>query len=162
MLSTRCGSESYAAPEIVTGSRYDGRQTDAWACGVVLYALAVRTLPFDGNQADNGRGSRRRYLIRIAKAEYSWPDDAALATPELKQVVARLLVRDPTKRARIVDLWDEEWMRGEGSPSPPWRIAAKRKNEEETRHMEENIDEDEEGMLVDAHDIRSIASQELE
>ncbi|KAF8472893.1 kinase-like domain-containing protein, partial [Gautieria morchelliformis] len=39
LLATRCGSEAYAAPEIATGRPYDGRQTDAWACGVVLYAL---------------------------------------------------------------------------------------------------------------------------
>ncbi|KAF8188331.1 kinase-like domain-containing protein, partial [Pholiota molesta] len=39
-LSTRCGSEAYAAPELVTGGgMYDARKTDAWACGVVLYAL---------------------------------------------------------------------------------------------------------------------------
>ncbi|KJA21121.1 hypothetical protein HYPSUDRAFT_106316, partial [Hypholoma sublateritium FD-334 SS-4] len=39
-LSTRCGSEAYAAPELVTGGGvYDARKTDAWACGVVLYAL---------------------------------------------------------------------------------------------------------------------------
>lgn len=29
------------------GRSYDGRETDAWACGVVLYALIVGELPFD-------------------------------------------------------------------------------------------------------------------
>ncbi|CDO71868.1 hypothetical protein BN946_scf184940.g15 [Trametes cinnabarina] len=47
LLTTLCGSESYAAPELVMGRPYDGRETDAWACGVVLYALATRRLPFD-------------------------------------------------------------------------------------------------------------------
>ena len=47
LLTTRCGSESYAAPELVTGRPYDGRETDAWACGVVLFALVARRLPFD-------------------------------------------------------------------------------------------------------------------
>lgn len=172
MLTTRCGSESYAAPEIVTGQAYDGRQTDAWACGIVLYALAVRTLPFDSKDEDNGRGSRRRYLVRIAKCEYTWPDDpkeARLATYDLRKVVGRLLVRNPEKRARIVDIWEEDFMRGKGAPSPPWRIAARRHQEEggeeQTPTMEdvpeENEDEYEDAMLVDAHDISSIASQEL-
>ncbi|KAH9929888.1 kinase-like domain-containing protein, partial [Epithele typhae] len=46
-LTLLCGSDSYAAPELVTGRAYDGRQTDAWACNVVLYALATRRLMFD-------------------------------------------------------------------------------------------------------------------
>ena len=171
MLTTRCGSESYAAPEIVTGSSYDGRQTDAWACGIVLYALAVRSLPFDAKVTDTGHGARRRYLVRIAKGEYTWPPEAKLATSDLRKVVARLLVRDPNKRAKIVDLWDEEFMRGTGSPSPPWRIDARRKRAaaNEVAGGETIIDEVPEeseddyggGMLVDAHDIDSIASQEL-
>jgi serine/threonine protein kinase len=43
-LTTRCGSDSYAAPEIIMGREYDGRKTDSWACGVVLFALLVRFL----------------------------------------------------------------------------------------------------------------------
>lgn len=39
LLTTRCGSEDYAAPEILLGQPYDGRHTDAWALGVLLYAL---------------------------------------------------------------------------------------------------------------------------
>lgn len=166
------------------GQMYDGRQTDAWACGIVLYALAIRTLPFDNKGEDDGRGSRRRYLVRIAKCEYTWPEDPVegrLATDDLKQVIGRLLVRDPSKRARIVDLWDETFMRSEGAPSPPWRIAARRNktnsgqggdvshNPNQTPTMEnvpeedemEDEDEYEDAMLVDAHDISSIASQEL-
>lgn len=169
MLTTRCGSESYAAPEIVMGYDYDGRQTDAWACGIVLYALAVRSLPFDPKSLDNGHGSRRRYLVRIAKCEYSWPSDASLAIEDLRKVVRRLLVRDPARRAKIVDLWDEEFMRGKGAPSPPWRIDARRKRDAanevaggETSVLDEVAEEiDEDGVLVDAHSIASIASQEL-
>ncbi|KAI4293954.1 kinase-like protein, partial [Schizophyllum commune Loenen D] len=44
LLKTKCGSEAYAAPELVTSTTYtsggyDPRLTDSWACGVVLYAL---------------------------------------------------------------------------------------------------------------------------
>ncbi|KAF7974994.1 hypothetical protein HWV62_10593 [Athelia sp. TMB] len=70
LLSTRCGSEAYAAPELVLppppsfsrthsrsksegddggkeeGGWYDARATDAWAVGCVLYALLARALPF--------------------------------------------------------------------------------------------------------------------
>ncbi|KAJ7578260.1 kinase-like domain-containing protein, partial [Mycena floridula] len=52
LLSTKCGSEAYAAPKLPdilwasgSGGGYDARETDAWACGVVLYSLVARRLP---------------------------------------------------------------------------------------------------------------------
>ncbi|KAJ7494485.1 kinase-like domain-containing protein [Mycena galericulata] len=176
LLSTRCGSEAYAAPELViSGRRYDARETDAWACGVVLYALCARRLPFGEGVASPGiggrigreggtresAGARRRWLMCIARGEYEWPARAAapmgdgedvsesesegllqssqsgdseltvspdkdgdkqeaeeLMGPRLVEsagargVVARLLVRDPSRRAKIIDLWDDQWMGG--------------------------------------------------
>ncbi|EJU05811.1 kinase-like protein [Dacryopinax primogenitus] len=178
LLQTRCGSESYAAPEIVMGQKYDGRQTDAWACGVVLYALATRVLPFDPNATDahagtggsfrGGREGRKALLFRIAKGDYSWPKDPRpsfpvpdmltphgtidsdpvrslnLATPGLKHVVARLLVRDPAKRAKVIELWDDEWMQGPGAPAPPHRDADSKRAE-----------------LVDGDSIGEIARNEV-
>lgn len=78
------------------GKRYDGRQTDAWALGVVLYAIITGSLPFvedfgasvsanaspaqpvasRGGLSPSSRGSakaRRSYLLKIAKGQYSWP-----------------------------------------------------------------------------------------
>ena len=125
-LTTRCGSESYAAPEIVMGGQYDGRHTDAWACGVVLYALTTRRLPFDSLHGGFSSKGRKTMLLRIAKCEYSWPKgedgEAALwQIPGVKRIVERLLVRDPQQRWKIDALWQDEWMNGEGAPAPPPR-----------------------------------------
>lgn len=94
LLETRCGSEEYAAPELIIGKRYDGRKTDVWAMGVVLYALLSGALPFlsnsEGDQAVQGtfamgtyareRGmaeqgalARKAHLLRIAKGDLRWP-----------------------------------------------------------------------------------------
>ena len=179
LLWTRCGSEAYAAPELVTGggggsggggSRegregesgrrgvYDARKTDAWACGVVLYALVARYLPFGegvgvqpiggsriGEERSAGRGSlaeRRHWLMRIARGEYEWPGDqreGAESQSEVEEkekdglvgsdlihsqgarrIVGRLLIRDPRKRARIGDLWDDSWMTLSGGGDEVW------------------------------------------
>lgn len=129
LLTARCGSESYAAPELILGRPYDGRQTDAWSCGVVLYALAMRGLPFD--REGDERGGRTAYLMRIVNVDYSWSEDFSdgeshqdlsigrLATSDLKAVVGRLLVRDTKKRAAIKELWSEPWMTGDDVPLPP-------------------------------------------
>jgi len=152
-LSTRCGSEAYAAPElllsagadatppapepVLSGSAssassddgprtpptehsalpprgaYDPRQTDAWAAGVVLFALLTRELPFDV-EGD----ARRVGLRRIVAAEWAWPA-APNVSPSARAVVERILVRDPVRRARLVEVWDEPWLRGPGAlPAP--------------------------------------------
>ena len=139
-LETRCGSEEYAAPELIMGKRYDGRQTDAWALGVVLYALITGYLPFveDGTvghsdastkngvspSAKGSAKSRRNYLLKIAKGEYKWPEQAPgqeqdstrLITEQVKSLVGGLLARDPKRRVRTEDVWDFEWMTGTGTP----------------------------------------------
>ena len=172
LLWTRCGSEAYAAPELVIGGSasakeggengrrgvYDARKTDAWACGVVLYALVARRLPFGegvgvqpvsgGGQIGGerggatGRGSlaeRRHWLMRIARGEYEWPGDqreeesqvqveenelvgcGLIHSQGARRIVGRLLTRDPRKRARIGDLWDDPWMiNGESGGEEGW------------------------------------------
>ncbi|PPJ54396.1 hypothetical protein CBER1_07766 [Cercospora berteroae] len=68
-LTTRCGSEDYAAPEILLGQPYDGRLTDGWALGVLLYALMEGRLPFD---APPGKPERSRNTHRIARCDWIW------------------------------------------------------------------------------------------
>ena len=128
-------------------------------------------------------------LMRIAQCDYYWPDELQfiddeadspvdedgedvdaqltaakrLASPGLKRVVRRLLERDPNRRARMVDLWDEPWMREEGAPAPPLCAISS-----STKHVDDFLTdgEDEEwhshdGVLLDSDHIDSIASQEL-
>ena len=167
LLSTRCGSEAYAAPELVMGGGgsssstsgkktrrgvYDARETDAWACGVVLYALVARRLPFGegvgaggegriGGERGEGKGDggvleRRQWLMRIARGEWEWPGgelerdgvvedggeelvgERLVESRGARRMVSRLLVRDPRKRARVSELWDDEWMWTSGCVVP--------------------------------------------
>jgi serine/threonine protein kinase len=76
LLTTRCGSEAYASPELIMGKKYDGRRTDAWALGVVLFAIITGAMPFVEEPMEGGKG-RRSYLLKIAKGEYKWPTTTA-------------------------------------------------------------------------------------
>ncbi|GAM90341.1 hypothetical protein ANO11243_083840 [Dothideomycetidae sp. 11243] len=69
LLTTRCGSEDYAAPELLLGQPYDGRSTDTWALGVLLYALIEGRLPFD---APPGKPDRSKNTHRIARCDWIW------------------------------------------------------------------------------------------
>ncbi|KAG9075776.1 hypothetical protein FS749_012514 [Ceratobasidium sp. UAMH 11750] len=169
-LTTRCGSEEYTAPEIIMGSPYDGRETDAWACGVVLFALGTGVLPFADPPASSPAPSvhsnsqspppqqqqRRSYLLRIAQCQY----DPSGLSEGARRIVGRLLVRTPSKRAKIAELWSDSWMRGAGAPPPPPGLESQ--VEGGTRHVVEGEDEPQGGAyLVDQDGIDSVARQEI-
>lgn len=69
LLETRCGSEDYAAPELLLGQPYDGRATDAWALGVLLYTLMEQRLPFDQLPGSKRKSPKTH---RIARCDWSW------------------------------------------------------------------------------------------
>ena len=72
-LETRCGSDDYAAPEVIMGQPYDGRATDSWSLGVLLYALLEGRLPFDPNPGmSDAHRMRSRTSHRIARVEWRW------------------------------------------------------------------------------------------
>lgn len=47
LLATRCGSQDYIPPEILMGLKYNGKLTDTWSIGVLIYCLIENRLPFD-------------------------------------------------------------------------------------------------------------------
>ncbi|PVI06318.1 kinase-like protein, partial [Periconia macrospinosa] len=118
LLTTRCGSEDYAAPEILLGQPYDGRQTDAWALGVVLYALMEGRLPFD--PPPGKAGARSRAAHRIARCDWTWTrfgDDDGEWDPEkgkewegARDCVEGLLKKVSRGRKSLEDIEKLDWV----------------------------------------------------
>ena len=102
LLDTRCGSEDYAAPEVLMGQEYDGRNTDAWALGVLLYALMEGRLPFDPIPGSRRKSPTTHRIARCEWSWYRWADEDGEWDPTKGEALgeARLVVEGLIARAR--------------------------------------------------------------
>lgn len=135
-FTTRCGSEDYISPELLMGLKYDGRLTDSWSVGVLIYALLENRLPFDipplSTSSPSGvspsvlkrKRARNNVPHRIAMIDWDWfkltdmLNDPHISQPtksilhNLKHTVDLLLVRKD-KRVKVEDLLtrpDFDWV----------------------------------------------------
>ena len=108
LMATSCGSPCYAAPELVVqDGLYAGSAVDVWSCGVILYAMLAGYLPFDDDPA-NPDGDNINLLYKyIMATPLSFPD---YITAEPRDLLSRMLVPDPTKRADLQDVMNHSWL----------------------------------------------------
>merc|ERR1712137_658646 len=50
LLRNFAGSIHFVSPEIITHQPYDGRKSDIWSIGILLYAFLVGKFPFDAEE----------------------------------------------------------------------------------------------------------------
>lgn len=117
VLTERCGTLGYMAPEVV-GQRYSQR-ADLWSAGVLLYQLLSGRLPFvdeeAGERGPNAPPNTKNVFrsILFAKLDLeSQPWDAV--SPAAKDLVAKLLERDPTRRVDAATALEHGWVREAG------------------------------------------------
>lgn len=92
--TTKTGTPYYLAPEVWEDKPYDYK-CDIWSLGCIIYELCALMPPF--------RGTSLRGLYLNIKNGY-YPDIPSHFSSELKQLIKRILVVDPKKRASTEDL----------------------------------------------------------
>ena len=98
-LTTPCGSPCYAAPEMVTGKKYNGSSVDIWSSGIVLYTMVCGFLPFEDDNQNILFG-------KIAKGLFSLP---SFLSQSCKDLLKKILVTDPKKRYGFEDIKHHSW-----------------------------------------------------
>ena len=99
LLSTACGSPSYAAPEMLSGNKYNGLNVDIWSSGIVLYAMICGKLPFEDK--DN-----TILYKKIKQGIFKIPE---FISDNAKDFLHRILNVDPEKRYNIEQIKIHPW-----------------------------------------------------
>lgn len=94
------GTEEYVAPEIILGNGHDF-SVDWWSLGIVLHEMLYGTTPFKGT---NRKETFYRILCKTAEL-------VGEPTP-LRDLIRRLLEKDPTKRIDVDEIKGHEFFRG--------------------------------------------------
>ncbi|KAK8955803.1 CBL-interacting serine/threonine-protein kinase 14 [Platanthera guangdongensis] len=101
LLHTLCGTPAYVAPEILLKKGYDGTMVDIWSCGVILFVMNAGYLPFNDS---NLMGMYRK----ISRGGYRCP---RWTSPELRQLISRLLDTNPATRITVEGILGDPWFR---------------------------------------------------
>ena len=91
-MTEHVGSSYYMAPEVLKDT-YEGGSSDMWSLGVILYILLSGKPPFDG---PNDKAIQRNILS--GKNHKFNEEDFGHVSEEAKDLINRLLERDPKKR----------------------------------------------------------------
>uniref|UniRef100_A0A8D0MPU5 SNF-related serine/threonine-protein kinase n=1 Tax=Sus scrofa TaxID=9823 RepID=A0A8D0MPU5_PIG len=112
-LTTSCGSLAYSAPEILLGDEYDAPAVDIWSLGVILFMLVCGQPPFqEANDSET--------LTMIMDCKYTVPSHVS---KECKDLITRMLQRDPKRRASLEEIENHPWLLGvDPSPATKYNI----------------------------------------
>uniref|UniRef100_A0A3Q1CJ75 SNF-related serine/threonine-protein kinase n=1 Tax=Amphiprion ocellaris TaxID=80972 RepID=A0A3Q1CJ75_AMPOC len=141
-LTTSCGSLAYSAPEILLGDEYDAPAVDIWSLGVILFMLVCGQPPFqEANDSET--------LTMIMDCKYTVPAHVSSAC---KDLIDRMLQRDPKRRASLEEIESHAWLQGV-DPSP-----ATKYNTPLVSHK--NLSEEEHNSIIQRMVLGDIADRE--
>lgn len=110
------------------GASYNAFKADVWACGITLYAMAMRYNPFDPKKHPEKKlDFLRDYCIRCwygrdRNAIFDkFEDRGSSVTPELRDLILKMLEPDPSKRITMEDVLKHPFVTGKPVEKKPKR-----------------------------------------
>ncbi|OHS94655.1 AGC family protein kinase [Tritrichomonas foetus] len=101
LMKTFCGSPCYCAPECLCRVQYDGRLSDIWSLGVILYAMVTGEHPWSVMNTS-------LMLRQIMKATYTIPD---YVSAECRDLISSLLKVKPQDRLPMEKIINHPWIK---------------------------------------------------
>ena len=100
------GTPEYVAPEVLEHNySVIGPSVDIWAFGVMLYLFFAGKTPFKGK-------NENETLDNIKNIKYSFEGLEKNIPDEVKQIIQKIFIKDPTKRPTSKQLMEEDFFKG--------------------------------------------------
>ena len=103
LLHDQCGTPVYMAPEIIKNEGYVGFPVDIWSAGVSLYIMLSGNIPFNKTPKHN-------LQYEIQNSDYL-PIEGI--SEEAKDLISKLLEKDPNKRVTADEVLSHSWLKDE-------------------------------------------------
>ena len=101
MLNSQCGSLCFAAPEMISGKKYNGLTVDIWSSGVILFSMICGFLPFQEEDT-------KLLYEKIVKGKYQVP---YYVSQEAGDLIQKILNINPNKRYTIEQIKKHKWFK---------------------------------------------------
>ncbi|GIL44787.1 hypothetical protein Vafri_2287 [Volvox africanus] len=102
MIFATAGTPSFMAPEMCQGKQFNGFPGDIWALGICLFMFVFGKPPFIGN-------TTYQIYEAIQRGELQFPAEIP-ASGELKDLLTRLLQKDPAQRISLEEIPAHPWV----------------------------------------------------
>lgn len=109
LMHTFCGSPCYCSPECLCRVQYDGRKSDIWSLGVILYAMVTGEHPWDISNTN-------AMLRQILKADFTIPDYVSM---ECQNLIYNLMRVEPDERFSLDEILNHPWIEIAAQPKYP-------------------------------------------
>ena len=106
LTKTPCGTAFYVSPECISGLPYDGKKSDIWSCGVILYAIVTGFLPWS-------KINQMQLFEQIKKGDFKVPFTISYNCSDL---IHRLLTVDYNKRITIEEALQHPFLKNVSYP----------------------------------------------
>ncbi|GMH40079.1 hypothetical protein BSKO_07983 [Bryopsis sp. KO-2023] len=122
MMDDTSGTRPFFAPEMCSedGRRFSGKKADVYALGVCLYMFVHGKVPFQSSE------SVLELFEKIRTKEVDFPDvEGRQLSKPLKNLLKRLLDKNPDTRIGLVETMEDDWVTKGGSLGPiqsSWRM----------------------------------------
>ena len=100
LMKTFCGSPCYCAPECLCRIQYDGRVSDVWSLGVILFAMVTGEHPWNISNTS-------AMLRQILKGQYHVPP---YVSPQCKDLICGMLKLNTHERITMKQIAEHPWL----------------------------------------------------